>query len=113
MHHKLGLRGSIAIVALAGLTAGGALAQTPAPSTPPEPDWTFSGNLGLFSEYVFRGIEQTNNKPAVQGGLDLVRDAVGETDALFQPELSWTGRKTMDTKVEFILTGLKQHWPEF
>ena len=46
-------------------------------------------------------------------GLDVVRDAVGDTDALFQPELSWTGRKTMDTKVEFILMGLEQHWPEF
>lgn len=28
-----------------------------------------SGNIGVFSEYMFRGIEQTN-EPAVQGGID-------------------------------------------
>ena len=37
----------------------------------PEPDWTFTGNVGLYSQYVFRGISQTNEKPAVQGGFDL------------------------------------------
>ena len=35
------------------------------------PDWTFTGNVGLFSQYVFRGISQTNEKPALQGGFDL------------------------------------------
>lgn len=73
--------------------------------------------LDFIGDTVFAchlGVEAMRSVDA-QGktGLDLVRDAVGETDALFQPELSWTGRKTMDTKVEFILTGLKQHWPEF
>lgn len=75
MNYKLRLRGAAAAAALAGLVAGSAFAQTPAPAaapaTPPEPDWTFTGNVGLFSEYVFRGIEQTNNKPALQGGFDL------------------------------------------
>ena len=44
----------------------------PAPAAPaaPEPDWTFNANIGLFSQYVFRGISQTNEKPAVQGGFD-------------------------------------------
>lgn len=73
MTNKLGLRAAAGALAFAGLLAGSAFAQTPAaaPATPPEPDWTFTGNVGLFSEYVFRGIEQTNNKPAVQGGFDL------------------------------------------
>ncbi|WP_005035170.1 TorF family putative porin [Holophaga foetida] len=31
---------------------------------------TFSGNASLVSQYVFRGITQTNGKPAVQAGLD-------------------------------------------
>ena len=30
----------------------------------------FSANVGLFSEYYFRGISQTDDAPAVQGGLD-------------------------------------------
>jgi uncharacterized protein (TIGR02001 family) len=29
-----------------------------------------TGNIGLTSDYVFRGISQTNEHPAVQGGLD-------------------------------------------
>ncbi|WP_300453670.1 TorF family putative porin [Accumulibacter sp.] len=31
---------------------------------------TLSGNLGLFSSYRFRGIDQTFGKPALQGGFD-------------------------------------------
>lgn len=60
------------LVASLALASGAVLAQTPAPAAPaPEPDWTFTGNVGLFSQYVFRGITQTNEKPAVQGGFDL------------------------------------------
>jgi uncharacterized protein (TIGR02001 family) len=46
-----------------------AQAQAPAPAaTPPAP--TVPGNLMIASEYRFRGIDQTNGKPAIQGGLD-------------------------------------------
>lgn len=31
---------------------------------------TFTGNIGLFSDYRFRAISQTYNRPAVQGGFD-------------------------------------------
>jgi len=31
---------------------------------------TFTGNVGLFSEYIFRGVKQTDGKPALQGGFD-------------------------------------------
>ncbi len=37
----------------------------------PTPDWTVTGNAGLFSDYRFRGISQTDKKPAFQGGFDL------------------------------------------
>lgn len=36
----------------------------------PPSDHTVTGNVGLFSEYIFRGLAQTNGDPAVQGGLD-------------------------------------------
>jgi uncharacterized protein (TIGR02001 family) len=29
-----------------------------------------TGNLGLTSDYRFRGVSQTQNAPAVQGGID-------------------------------------------
>ena len=35
-----------------------------------EPDYTLTGNVGIFSDYRFRGISQTNKKPAIQGGID-------------------------------------------
>jgi uncharacterized protein (TIGR02001 family) len=54
---------ALAVLALATLPA---VAQTPAP----EPDFTFTGNAGLFSDYRFRGVSQTNGKPAFQGGFD-------------------------------------------
>lgn len=41
-------------------------AQTAAPASA----HTFTGNIGLFSEYRFRGISQTFAKPALQGGFD-------------------------------------------
>jgi len=44
-----------------------AFAQTKAP----EPDYTVSYNVGLFSEYRYRGISQSGRKPALQGGADV------------------------------------------
>ena len=43
-----------------------AVAQTPAPA----PEHTLTANVGLFSEYIFRGISQTAGEPAIQGGFD-------------------------------------------
>src|SRR5260221_9034110 len=84
MKNKPGLRPSVLAAACAALFAGSVMAQTPAPAPAaapaaaapapapaPEPDWTFTSNIGLFSQYVFRGVSQTNEKPAVQGGFDL------------------------------------------
>ncbi|WP_323012245.1 TorF family putative porin [Castellaniella sp.] len=34
-------------------------------------DITLIGNIGLASQYRYRGLMQTNNKPAIQGGFDL------------------------------------------
>lgn len=36
----------------------------------PAPNYTLTTNVGLFSQYVFRGISYTQKKPAVQGGAD-------------------------------------------
>jgi uncharacterized protein (TIGR02001 family) len=48
------------------------LAQTAAPAAAPAPasPHTFTGNMGLFTEYRFRGISQTFKQPAIQGGFD-------------------------------------------
>jgi uncharacterized protein (TIGR02001 family) len=57
---------TLALMATLGLSSLQALA-----ADPPKSDWTFTGNAGLFSDYRFRGISQTNKKPAFQGGFDV------------------------------------------
>jgi uncharacterized protein (TIGR02001 family) len=41
-----------------------------APAAAPAPTYTFTGNVTLATEYIYRGIEQTYGKPAIQGGFD-------------------------------------------
>lgn len=40
-----------------------------------EPEFTFTGNAGLFSDYRFRGFTQTDYKPAFQGGFDFAHQS--------------------------------------
>jgi uncharacterized protein (TIGR02001 family) len=54
---KLALCSAVATVAM----GGAALAQ----------DFTVTGNVGIVSDYVFRGISQTQEDPAIQGGVDV------------------------------------------
>lgn len=67
-------------------------------------DTVFASHLGVES---MRMVQQDGRT-----GLEAIRDAVGDSDGVLQPEPSWTDRKAMDAKVEFILTGLEKHWPE-
>jgi uncharacterized protein (TIGR02001 family) len=49
----------------------------PAEAKPEEPKapYTLTGNFGLFSQYIFRGLSQTNQKPAAQGGFDFAHES--------------------------------------
>jgi uncharacterized protein (TIGR02001 family) len=67
------LRHSTLVAALA-LGTVPAFAQTAAPAAPASP-WTITGNAGLFSDYRFRGISQTVEKPAFQGGFDVAHSS--------------------------------------
>ena len=46
--------------------SGAAFAQTKAP----EPDYTLSYNVGVVTDYRYRGISQSGKRPALQGGVD-------------------------------------------
>jgi uncharacterized protein (TIGR02001 family) len=65
------MRHSILSAAISGALAlpGIAVAQSAAPAVPAGPH-SFSGNVALASEYIYRGIGQTNRRPALQGGVD-------------------------------------------
>lgn len=72
--------------ALATISAA-TLAQTPAaPEAPSE--HTVSANIGLFSEYIFRGISQTAGEPAVQGGFDYAHSS-GFYAGTWATNISW------------------------
>ena len=117
MSPEFRLRSTVASLAAAALFSGVAAAQTPAPApdttapapqqpcqawpaadaAKPEPDWTFTGNIGLFSQYVFRGISQTNEKPAVQGGFDLGHKS-GFYVGTWASNISWISRRQPPTR---------------
>jgi uncharacterized protein (TIGR02001 family) len=59
------MKKTILALSLAAMTLP-AMAQKAA-----EPDYTIEGNLGLFTDYKFRGISQTEKNIALQGGFDL------------------------------------------
>jgi uncharacterized protein (TIGR02001 family) len=64
---------SLVALALAATASSAVLAQTTpaaAPAPAPAPDNVLTANVGLFSQYIFRGISQTAGQPAVQGGFD-------------------------------------------
>lgn len=51
-----------AVAGALSLPLAGQAAETPA--------HTFTGNVGLFSNYIFRGVTQTSEEMALQGGFD-------------------------------------------
>ena len=78
-----------ACAALAACATGTALAQTAAaPATPATPEHTLTANVGLYSEYIFRGIAQTGGKPAVQGGFDYAHSS-GFYAGTWASNISW------------------------
>jgi uncharacterized protein (TIGR02001 family) len=55
--------------AQAQTTPAPADAKPAEPAKPTEP-YTITGNFGIYSQYIFRGLTQTDRKPAFQGGFD-------------------------------------------
>jgi len=49
---------------------------------------TFTGNVGLVSDFVYRGISQTHTNPAVQGGVDYAH-ASGLYAGIWGSSISW------------------------
>ena len=66
------MRKSLVTIAVLGTLAlpTAAFAADAAPAAEAAPAYTVSYNVGLFSQYIFRGLTQTAEKPALQGGVD-------------------------------------------
>jgi uncharacterized protein (TIGR02001 family) len=52
-----------------------AVLPQPAAAADAAPSYTLTANVGIFSQYIFRGLTQTNTKPAIQGGLDFTHES--------------------------------------
>lgn len=63
----------IAMLAISTAYAGGDIAPVEEVVVAEEPESALeiSANLAITSNYIWRGLTQTNNSPAVQGGIDL------------------------------------------
>lgn len=68
--------------------AAPALAADAPAAAAPAPDFALTANVGLYSQYVFRGIAQSGEKPAVQGGMDLTHTS-GFYAGFWGSNVSW------------------------
>ena len=54
----------------------------------PPPEHTITGNVGFFSQYIFRGLKQTDGDPALQGGFDYAHSS-GLYAGTWASNISW------------------------
>ena len=87
---------------LTGLVAAPTLALAAEPASP----HTLSGNITLTSDYVFRGVSQTQNEPAIQGGFDYAH-ASGFYAGTWASNVAWVneGNYKDDSSLEIDLYG--------
>jgi len=52
-------------------------------------EFSISGNVGLFSDYIFRGYTQTKEDPALQGGFDVEHES-GAYAGVWASNVNWT-----------------------
>jgi len=96
----------VSVVAAALLALPGiALAEDAPPAGPAAPPNPWVGSLTLASDYLFRGLTQTNEKPALQGGLEY-DDPSGIYAGFWGSSISWlsdtsTSAAHVSSNVEF------------
>lgn len=83
------MRKSLLALAVLGTFAAPAvvLADDAAPAAA-TPDYTLTYNVGAYSQYIFRGITQTDRKPAIQGGADFTHSS-GLYIGTWASNISW------------------------
>jgi uncharacterized protein (TIGR02001 family) len=69
---------------MAALSAPGLALADDAPASP----HVFTANVGLTTDYIFRGISQTSHNPAVQGGIDFAHSS-GLYAGVWGSNVSW------------------------
>jgi len=80
--------------------SGAAFAQTKAP----EPDYTLSYNVGVVTDYRYRGISQSRLNPALQGGIDFAHKS-GFYLGTWASTIKWIKDAGGDSNVEWDIYG--------
>jgi uncharacterized protein (TIGR02001 family) len=122
MHpRKTRLAAALIGTAIATLAAGAVHAQTtPAPAAPTAPPAAaapaspFSFNVSVASQYIYRGLTQTDYKPAIQGGVDYAHPS-GFYAGTWASNVSWLDDYGISSgKVEIDLyTGFKKSFGDW
>src|SRR6478736_2645488 len=104
--HSVELKKTQTLVLAALALSGAAFAQTPAPAAPaaPEPDYTWSFNVGGVTEYRYRGLSQSGMKPALQGGADFAHKS-GFYLGTWGSTIKWIKDAGGDAPVEIDIYG--------
>lgn len=74
-----------------------------------EEEHTLTGNVGIFSDYAFRGISQTGGDPAIQGGFDYAHSsglyagtwASNITESMYDESFLGTGTGSSNLEWDF------------
>lgn len=80
---RFGGLGATFALSLAGSMAVTSIAQAELP-------WSFSANIGAVSNYMWRGMTQSSDQAAVQGGLDVAHDS-GFYAGTWASNVDWGG----------------------
>jgi len=95
------------LLAVALLSAFGASVASAEEAAAPAAPYTIAYNVGLYSQYIFRGLTQTQGKPAVQGGVDFTHTS-GFYLGSWASNVSWLedgGYKSDSSSLELDLYG--------
>ncbi len=79
--------GRFATAVLFAVLSHSAIAEEAAPA--PKPDNEVSFNLGATTDYRYRGISQSNLKPALQGGADYTNNPTGLYAGTWLSSIKW------------------------
>ncbi|MCM2570017.1 TorF family putative porin [Achromobacter xylosoxidans] len=96
-------RNTLAALALVALAAPAHAADSAAADAP---EYTLTANVTVASQYRYRGLMQTNNKPAIQGGFDFTH-ASGLYLGNWNSSVSWLndGNSDVSAPVEMDFYG--------
>jgi len=88
---KMAVLGALLVPTMSVIAEEAATAASEAPKS----DFSFSANVGIYSDYIFRGYTQTQNNPALQGGMD-VEHSSGFYAGTWASNVEWTTQGTMN-----------------